>query len=82
MEKFLIYMSRKGGEMKMKIKIMSEIKAVLFDDEQACVDCAIEAGLTKEDIKELPTDSVITDRDMEADELDYIICDRCKKSIT
>jgi hypothetical protein len=68
--------------MEMKIKRMVEIKAVLFNDEQVCVDCAIEAGLTKEDIKEMSTDSVITDRDMEADELDYIICDRCKKSIT
>lgn len=65
----------------MKIKRMSEIKAVLFDDEQTCVDCAIEAGLTEEDIKELPADSVITDREMETDEIDYIICDRCKKSI-
>lgn len=57
------------------------VKVVLFDNKQVCIDCAIEAGLTKEDIKELPADSVLTDRDMEADELDYIICDRCKKSI-
>lgn len=67
--------------MRMKIKRMSEIKAMLFDNEQACVDCAIEAGLTEEDIKELPADSVITDRDMETNELVYIICNKCKKSI-
>ena len=65
----------------MKIKRMVEIKAVLFDDDQVCIDCAIKAGLTEEDIKEWPADSVITDREMEDDELDYIICDRCKKSI-
>jgi hypothetical protein len=78
----LYLVSKKGGEMEMKIKRMEEIKAVLFDDKQVSIDCAIKIGLTKEDIKELPSDSVISDRDMKADELDYIICDRCKESIT
>ena len=79
---WLFRQGKKGGETEMKIKRMVEIKAVLFNDEQVCINCAIEAGLTKGDIKEWPADSVITDREMEADELDYIICDRCKKSIT
>ena len=65
----------------MKIKRMEEIKAVIFGDNQICIDCTIKLGLTKEDIKELPSDSIISDRDMKADELDYITCSRCGKSI-
>jgi hypothetical protein len=63
------------------MKMKRIVKAILFNHEQVCVDCAIEAGLTKQDIKELPSDSVLTNRDMEADDLDYINCARCGKSI-
>jgi len=65
----------------MEMRRKQGVRAVLFEKDQVCIECATEVGLTKKDIKALPWYLVITRRDMKKDDIDCIICARCGKSI-